>query len=193
MFGGAYEVVTVAFELMRLELAAEVENLNATGANYFRASQYKEAAELSEKGRALQSFLEKVRALEAEWVNSFADAGAVDIEDRKTEAAVRRILSNSKSAKTALLVRFPTGEVVAKETAADTLVTIISRAGMERVERLGISVNGENIVSRTPSKKYNEASTPPFFIKTHSSTSQKKRNIEQISDALGLGLKVEII
>lgn len=91
------------------------------------------------------------------------------------------------------MVRFPTGEVIALEKAADTLVGVIRRAGMERVEKLGILVNGENIVSRTPSKKYNEASAPPFFIKTHSSTSQKKRNIEQISDALGLGLTVEII
>jgi hypothetical protein len=185
--------VTVAFELMRLELDAEVENLNAIGASRFRDSKYDEAAELVAKGKALQSFLGKVRELELEWLNSFAETAEFDIEDREFEASTRRILSNAKSPKTALLVRFPTGEVVADKKAADTLVNIIGRAGVERVEQLGILVNGENIVSRTPSKKYNEASAPPFFIKTHSSTSQKKRHIEQISDALGLGLTVEII
>ncbi len=193
-FGGRNMAsVTVAFELMRLELDAEVENLNALGASRFRASQYEEAAELSAKGRKLQNFLAKVQTLEAEWISSFAEAAAVDIEDPEVEATARQILSNSKSAKTALLVRFPAGEVVAEKKAADTLVAVVRRAGMERVEQLKILVNGEIIVSRTPSKKYFESSAPPFFIKTHSSTSQKKRNIEQISDALGLGLTVEII
>ena len=112
---------------------------------------------------------------------------------RPVEAAARQILSNSKAAKTALLVRFPGGDVIAEPKAADTLVAVIKRAGMERVEQLGILVNGEHIVSKTRSKKYNEAGAPSFFIKTHSSTSQKKRNIEQISDALGLGLTVEIV
>lgn len=184
--------VTVAFELMRLELDAEVENLNSLGASRFRASQYDEAAELTARGKKLQNFLAKVQTLEAEWISSFAEAAA-DLEDPEVESTARRILSNSKSAKTALLVRFPSGEVVAEEKAADTLVAVIRRAGMERVEGLGILVNGENIVSRTPSRKYNEAIEPPFFVKTHSSTSQKKRNIEQISGALGLGLTVEII
>lgn len=185
--------VTIAFELMRLELDAEVENLNALGASRFRASQYEEAADLSARGRKLQNFLSKVQSLEEEWTGSFAKAADAEIDEAEVEATARKILSNSKSAKTALLVRFPAGEVVAEEKAADTLVAVIRRAGMERVEQLGILVNGENIVSRSPSRKYNEASAPPFFIKTHSSTSQKKRNIEQISDALGLGLTVEII
>jgi hypothetical protein len=185
--------VTVAFELMRLELDAEVENLNSLGASRFRASEYDEAAELSARGKKLQNFLSKVQALEAEWIGSFAEAAAAETDDPEIEATARRILSNSKAAKTALLVRFPTGDVIAEPKAADTLVAVLRRVGMERVEQLGILVNGENIVSRTRSKKYNEASAPPFFVKTHSSTSQKKRNIEQISDALGLGLTVEII
>ena len=176
---------------MRLELSAEVENLNAKGANRFRASQYDEARELSAKGKELQNFLEKVRTLEAEWIRSFAEA--VTVDDAEVEATARQILSNSKSEKTALLVRFPTGDVIAEKKAADTLVAVIRRIGMEKVERLGLLVNGENIVSRTPSKKYNETSAPPFFIKTHSNTSQKKRNIEQISDALGLNITVDIV
>ena len=168
-----------------------MENLNSLGASRFRASQYEEAAELSARGRKLQNFLSKIQALEAEWISSFAEVAEAD--DPEVEAAARRILSSSKAAKTALLVRFPGGDVIAEPKAADTLVAVIKRAGMERVEQLGILVNGEHIVSKTPSKKYNEASVPPFYIKTHSSTSQKKRNIEQISDALDLGLTVEIL
>ncbi|MBW3096497.1 hypothetical protein [Pseudohoeflea coraliihabitans] len=190
---GSMDSVTIAFELMRLELGAEVDNLNAYGASLFHESQYEEATKLGERGKALRGFLEKVQLLEAEWVNSFAGTAEVDYQDPAVEAATRQILSNSKSPKTALLVRYPCGEVVAEKKGADTLIEVIKRAGAERVAKLGILVNSENIVSRTPSKKYNEARVPPHFIKTHSSTAQKKRNIEQISDALGLGLTVEII
>lgn len=185
--------VTVAFELMRMELDSEVENLNDLGARRFRDSQYDEAAELSIRGKKLQDFLTRVQELGAEWTSSFAGPEAVDVEDPEVLAITRQILSSTKSPKTALLVRFPTGDVVAEEKAADTLVEVIRRAGMERVEHLDIVVNGENIVSRTPSKRYYETSVPPFFIKTHSSTLAKKRYLEQISDALNLGLTVEII
>lgn len=185
--------VTIAFELMRLELDTEIANLNASGASSFRASRYEEADELSARGKLLQNFLAKVQALEAEWADSFAEAAAVDFNEPEVEATARRILSGSKSARTGLLVRFPTGEILTEKTAADTLVAVIRQAGMERVEKLGILVNGENIVSRVASKKYNDTSALPFLIKTHSSTLQKKRNIQQISDALALGLEVEII
>ena len=185
--------VTGSFELMRMELDAEVENLNTEGAKCFRNSMYADAEDLITKGKALQLFLDKVRALEGEWASTFAatvDAGA---EDQVIEEAARKILSGSKSSKTALLVRFPNGDVLAKEKAADTLVAVVQHAGLEQVEKLGIMVNGENIVSRTPSKKYSEARVPPYFIKTHSNTAKKKQNIEQISEGLNLGLKVEII
>jgi hypothetical protein len=185
--------VTITFELMRLELDTEIENLNALGASCFRASQYQEAEALIAKGKELQRFLEKVQALEAEWNGSFADTGPADSEGPEVEATARRILSGFKSARTGLLIRYPTGEILTEKTAADTLVAVIRRAGMERVEKLGILVNGENIVSRVPSKKYNYTSAPPFFIRTHSSTLQKKRNIQSISEALELGLEIEIV
>ena len=90
-------------------------------------------------------------------------------------------------------MRFPDGKVIAEEKAADTLVAVLRHAGLSRVSELGVMVNGENIVSRSPSKKYYETHVAPYYIKTHSSTAQKKRHIEEISDALGLGLRVEII
>lgn len=185
--------VTVAFELMRMELDAEIENLNTEGAKCFRASMYTDAEELIKRGRVLQNFLYKVQALETEWGNSFASTISIEHRDENIEEIARKIIASSKSPKTALLVRFPNGDVIAEEKAADTLVSVIKRVGMEQVEKLGILVNSENIVSRTPSKKYSEALASPFYIKTHSNTAQKKRNIEQIAAALNLELKVEII
>lgn len=185
--------VSVAFELMRIELDAEVESLNSQGAKAFHQSDYEAASELTKRGGDLQAFLAKVTALEDEWRTSFS--GKVDsVQDEELIAATaRKINAGSRSSKTALLVRFPDGKVVAEEKAADTLVAVLRLAGLSRVSELGVTVNGENIVSRSPSKKYHEAHIAPYYIKTHSSTAQKKRHIEEISDALGLGLRVEII
>jgi len=185
--------VSLACELMRIELDAEVESLNSQGAKSFHESNYKAASELTQRGVDLQSFLVKVKAIEDEWRASFS--GMVEsVQDVDLiEDTVRRINAGSRASKTALLVRFADGKVVAEEKAADTLVEVIRHAGLKKVSELGITVNGENIVSRSPSKKYYEALVPPYYVKTHSSTAQKKRHIEEISEALGLDLRVEII
>jgi len=184
--------VGIAFELMRFELEAEVESLNSDGAKHFRESQYDLAKALTNKGKALHIFSEKVRELEKEWEESFA-AGIGEPEEASVTAAARTILSGTKASKTALLVRFSDGEVISEKTAAGTLVKFIQKAGIESVADLEVFVNAENIVSKSSSMKYNETSAPPFFIKTHSSTAQKKRNIEDISKALGLICEVMIV
>lgn len=185
--------VSVAFELMRIELDAEVESLNSQGAKAFRDSDYEAARELTTRGSELKAFLAKVAALEDEWSATFSGTVESVQDEEIIEATARKINAGSRSSKTALLVRFPDGKVIAEEKAADTLVAVLRHAGLSRVSELGVTVNGENIVSRSPSKKYYETHIAPYYIKTHSSTAQKKRHIEEVSDALGLGLRVEII
>jgi hypothetical protein len=68
--------VTVAFELMRLELEAEVESLNNGGAKHFCESAYEEANALIQKGKALKAFCLKGIALEEEWRDAFAEGDA---------------------------------------------------------------------------------------------------------------------
>lgn len=184
--------VGIAFELMRLELEAEVESLNDDGAKLFRESKYDLADALTKKGKALQTFCKKITLLEEEWVKSFT-ADVDDPEEANVTSAARTILSATKASKTALLVRFSDGEVISEKTAAGTLVKFIQKAGMESVADLGVLVNSENIVSRSSSKRYNETHVPPFYVKTHSSTRQKKKNIEDIADKLSLGCEVMIV
>jgi hypothetical protein len=185
--------VGIAFELMRLELVAEVENLNGDGAKHFRESEYDLADALIKKGKSLQAFCEKVVALEEEWEAAFA-AEIDEPEEASVALAARTILAGAKASKTGLVVRFLDGEVISEKTAAATLVKFVQKAGMENVAGLGIQVNKENIVSRTESKRgYNETHIFPFYVKTHSSTSQKKKHIDDISDALSLGCEVMIV
>jgi hypothetical protein len=186
------ESVTVAFELMKLELEAAVEDLNTQGAELFRSSQYEEAKKLTDHGSALHHFCDRVAELATEWNKSFSNVSDEEPTEQEQQAA-RTILSASKSSRTRLLVTFSDGTSIAEKTAAQTLVRVLERVGFERVAVLSIYVNNENIVSETPSKKYQDTKVSKYFVKTHSNTDQKKRNLEQISDALDLNLEVTVI
>jgi negative regulator of replication initiation len=133
-----------------------------------------------------------VEALANEWTATFSESYNEQDTEQELQAA-RTILSATKSSRTRLLVRFSDGTTLAEEIAAQTLAKAIERIGCERVASVGVLVNGENIASREKSKKYNDVEVPPYFIKTHSSTDQKRRNLEQISKALGLNLEISIL
>ncbi len=184
--------VTVAFDLMKLELDTTVEDLNSKGVEMFRASRYEEARLLTERGTSLRDFCERIEELASEWQLKFAG----EIEDETSEEnqhAAQTILSASKASSTRLLVAFSDSTAIAEKTAAQTLAKVIERIGFERVAALKIFVNKENIVSKAKSPKYQDLEINPYFIKTHSSTYQKKRQLEQISDELELGLQITVI
>lgn len=184
--------VATAFELMKLELETAVEDLNTKGSELFRESRYEEAKILTDRGKQLRAFCDRVEVLANEWMTTFTDDDHQEDTEQEFQAA-RTILSASKGSRTRLLVTFSDGASFAEKTAAQTLAKVIERIGCERVANIGVIVNGENIVSKEKSRKYSDIEAPPYFIKTHSSTDQKKRNLEQISKALGLNLDISII
>lgn len=188
--------VSIAFELMRIELEVEAERLNAAGAAAFRSSDYARAEEHMQRGRSLKEFCERIAKLEHEWHSMFSSNEMEDeVTLAKSDSAeqVQTILSHSKSSKTGLLVRFKDGTVISERTAAETLARVVHRIGFDRVEELAILVNGENIVSNKKSQKYGDFHIAGRYVKTHSSTMQKARNLQQISDALMLGLEIQVV
>ena len=65
---------------------------------------------------------------------------------------------------------------------------------MEKVRPLGIIQCGVPLISNTQDNFYNQKEIGKgLYLITHSSTGQKRQQIEKISDALHLNLKVEII
>lgn len=185
--------VSVAFELMRSELEAEVEAINAKGAAYFHNSDYASAREIIDQGVKLQEFCERVSRLAEEWKAVFAEEFPEEVVPDIVREARRTILSASKSSKTILLVRFPDGSTISEPKAAETLAEVIKRVGFDKVEGLGKVVNKEPLVSRFPSSNYNDTLIDGYYIKTHSSTQAKKRLLDDISHELGLGLSVGIV
>jgi hypothetical protein len=185
--------VSIAFELVQIELSSEVESLNSKGASLFYSSDYTSAGTLIERGKRLKAFCEKVAALEAQWRNEFAADFPQSPNPELFAEARRAIISATKSSKTLLFVRFPDGAVVSMPKAAETLALTIKMIGFDRVASLGKVVNFEPLVSSSPSKKYADVKIDGVYIKTHSSTSAKKKLLDEISGELGLNLEVRII
>lgn len=185
--------VSTAFELMINELDAQVDLLNSEGAQLFQESKYDEAEVQVHKGRALKEFVAQVLSLREAWEQDFASTFPTEVVPDAVESATRTILSSSKSSKTTLLVRFPDGTVISEPKAAEIFALTLKKIGFERVRSLGKVVNNEEIISHIPSRKYNDTKLDGFYVKTHSSTPAKKRQLDEISIALNCGLSVQIV
>ena len=112
-------------------------------------------------------------------------------EGRKHTKPVERM-----NAKTVLRVSFPNGDIIADKKAKVTFVETIKRIGLMRVRNLGITFCGVPIVSNTLDKKYGKAQVfvgNGLYVMTHSSTRDKKKQLDKISKELDLKLFVEEI
>lgn len=102
----------------------------------------------------------------------------------------------TKRAPTRLRVTRSDGSTIEDSKAANTLCLVIKEIGPELVEKIGLSVDGENIILRDlgPDRRGDRHDIGNnFFVNTHSSTSAKKIQLERIFKALHLPWKVEII
>lgn len=118
------------------------------------------------------------------------------VPDSKIEHNIGTIKRNSptKSAKTNLRVTLPDGKVIENRFAYETLQEVILLAGIENVRPLGIIQCGVPLISNIQDNFYNQKEiVKGIYLITHSSTGQKRQQIEKISDVLNLNLKVEII
>lgn len=98
--------------------------------------------------------------------------------------------------KTLLRVTMPDGTVIENAKAKDTFVEVISRIGIERVRQLGLKFCKVPIISNTRDAKYGKAQVPVdggWLILTHSSTNDKKKQLDKMAKALKIKMKVEIV
>ena len=118
------------------------------------------------------------------------------VPDPQVEHNIGTIKRNAikKSSKTNLRVTFPDGKVIENRFAYETLYEVVKLAGTEKVRALGIVQCGVPLVSNTLDNFYNQKEIGKgLYLITHSSTVQKRQQLERISEALKLGLKVEIV
>lgn len=112
----------------------------------------------------------------------------------RTKKTDKTITSSPKSSWTGLMVTFPDGKIVNNRYAYETLIEVVQNVGIEKVAALGIKHVGLDFITKTKDDFYNQHELPGgYLILTHSSTDKKKRQVEEISQKLGLGLKVEVV
>jgi hypothetical protein len=112
----------------------------------------------------------------------------------RTKKTDKTITSSPKSAWTGLVVTFPNGKVINNRYAYETLIEVVETVGVQKVAALSLKHVGLDFISKTKDDFYNQhEASGGFLILTHSSTDKKKRQLEEISEKLGLGLKVEVV
>lgn len=111
--------------------------------------------------------------------------------DKKTD---KTYTSSPKSAWTGLMVTFPDGKVINRRYAYETLIDVVEKVGVKKVEALQMKHLGLNFISKTKDDFYNQHElSGGYLIVSHSATVKKRQQIEEISDRLKLGLKVEVV
>ncbi|MDO9154121.1 MAG: hypothetical protein Q7U47_10545 [Paludibacter sp.] len=111
-------------------------------------------------------------------------------KEKKTD---KTITSAPKSSKTGLAVTFPDGTVISNRYAYETLIDVVKRVGITKVENLQLKHLGLNLVSKIKDDFYNQHElSGGYLIVSHSATVKKKQQLDEISERLKLGLKVEI-
>ena len=112
----------------------------------------------------------------------------------RTKKTDKTITSSPKSSWTGLVVTFPNGKVINNRYAYETLIEVVETVGIQKVAALGLKHVGLDFIGKTRDDFYNQHELPgDYLILTHSSTDKKKRQLEEISEKLGLGLKVEVV
>ena len=102
--------------------------------------------------------------------------------------------SAPKSAWTGLMVTFPDGKVINNRFAYETLIEVVEKVGIKKVESLGIKYLGLDFISKAKDDFYNQHEIKDgYLILTHSATIKKKQQLEEISERLKVGLKVEVV
>lgn len=103
---------------------------------------------------------------------------------------------HKKASKTNLRVTMPNGKIIENNYAKDTLIEVVRQVGVNKVRDIGIIQCGVPLISNTIDNVYGVSQVDVadgWYLITHSSTGQKRAQIERISAELGLNIKVEII
>lgn len=118
--------------------------------------------------------------------------------DPQVEHNIGTIKRNSlkKSARTNLKVTFTDGKMVINRFAYETLIEVVKIVGIDKVRALDFVQCGVPLISNTLDNVYGNSQkdiSNGWYLMTCSSTQQKKQQLDTISKAYKLGLKVEII
>lgn len=181
--------VSIAFEVILEEMAAVESQLAVEGGQAFKSKRYDDATRLSESGKHLLAFQEKLEKLKSEWTSG------IDAETRKRVNVEPgyTIASHTKGAKTNIKAMLDNGKVIQNRIAADTFVQVIEFFGIEAVRALSLTLNNAPLIDTKDSDKYPTSKSGRYFIMRHSNTQEKKKLLQSIAQKLGKTIKVDVV
>lgn len=131
------------------------------------------------------------------FVNELPDAKVIEPDpevEHKTNVKVTTCASKAPASR--LRIIFPNGKVIEHRNAADSMVEFIQYVGIDKVRSVGLYRCRIPLVSNTIDKKYSrqqKALGNGWFVIVNTCTAAKKKDVEAISKAYNLGVKVEIV
>lgn len=121
---------------------------------------------------------------------------AIDWKHPYTEISELTTGPKRKSKDVTLRVTYPDGRIIQHRKAALTYIEVIENSYPELINEIKIFHAGVNIVSKVIDSRYKKSQKPikdGWYVMTNSSSSQKKEDLERISDELELDLKIELV
>jgi hypothetical protein len=180
--------VSIAFEVILEEMAVVESQLAVEGGQAFKSKRYDDATRLSESGKHLLAFREKLEKLKSEWTSG------IDAETRKRVNVEPgyTIAPHTKGAKTNIKVTLANGKVIQNRKAADTFLQVIEFFGIEAVRGLSLTLNNAPLIDTKDSDKYRTSKSGRYYIMTHSNTQTKQELLQSIAKKLGMAINVVV-
>lgn len=123
-------------------------------------------------------------------------AKPIELDPQVQHTEGKKAPRTNMSPKTGLCIYLPDGSFIQKNKASDTMVEAIRIAGAMRVRALNMTCVRVPLVSNTKDKKYGANQhlvEPGLYVITQSSTKEKKRILERVSQRLKLNWRIVII
>lgn len=147
-------------------------------------------------GRPISVHLSRKRNFAADLPDAKVMTPDPEVEHTSRGGYEKRIKPSPSSR---LAVHFPDGTTIAEKTAVDTLYRSVKKIGVEEVrgvvEKQGLKLCKVPLISNRRDSKYGRAQKDlgnGWLLMVHSDNKKKKAILEKLSDALGLGLRVEL-
>lgn len=196
--------VLPALDLVQDEVNKEARRIFSAGGDALKVGKIKPAKEAIAYAERLEAFVEELKRLGEAWkaLEATIDAAAPEVKEivlpqkpnKPHKTGFKRKVEHV-SPKTNFIVKFPNGKVIEASQARLVLAKTIEKIGPKKVADVGIFYGGEPLVTKDKSlfkKKPSQVIeiSGGWFVKTHSSTDAKMKQIMKIAKTLKLNLVV---
>jgi len=121
------------------------------------------------------------------------EGNGIEPEPEQTNVPTPPFPTNPRAAATKLKVTFADGTIFDDHKASTAFAKAIEKIGIERVKTLQLISSNVPLISTSKHPTYDQVEVGNYYVMTNTSTKSKKHTLDQIANALGITLDVQII